>query len=210
MGSTGMLFARNVQFEATFPELGRDELPATATASASPAEARPAGDQPQALHPRAGRAPTRVADGHGMPGDAGEAQLRLQEGAVLQRARRVLDPVHDPRLVLAPGARAQRPHAAHDDRLRDERVDGVERPLTPPRPRSSAAGPDDRIDAALVADERRPPHVHRTAAETHLARAPRRPRNIVTAWWDASQIYGYDERLAPAREARSRRSARSC
>src|SRR5204862_12295 len=32
------------------------------------------------------------------------------------------------------------------------------------------------------------------AGRSHLLRAPRTFRNTNTAWWDASQIYGYDER----------------
>ena len=42
---------------------------------------------------------------------------------------------------------------------------------------------------------RRSPRRSRAAAAGRTCpRAPRRPRNTNTAWWDASQIYGYDER----------------
>ncbi len=56
------------------------------------AQAGSAGDQPQAVHAR----PTRNAHLQQRPRHAGNRQrLRLQEGAVLQCACRLLDPVHD-------------------------------------------------------------------------------------------------------------------
>ena len=58
MGSARQPFARNVEFEATFPELGRDQLAQNRHGDRSPAQARPAGDQPPALHPRPVRMPT--------------------------------------------------------------------------------------------------------------------------------------------------------
>ena len=62
MGSTGMPFARNVEFEATFPELGRGRArPEPARRAPRPAAARPAGDQPPAASRAARRRrPTRV------------------------------------------------------------------------------------------------------------------------------------------------------
>ena len=56
MGSTGMLFARNVQFESTYPDLGLDQLAQEPPRRAHlAAQARPAGDQPQAVHARPDR-----------------------------------------------------------------------------------------------------------------------------------------------------------
>jgi hypothetical protein len=52
--------------------------------------------------------------------------------------------------------------------------------------------PDDAIDRSFVADGTDPARFTHNGRE-HLTRAPRTFRNMNTAWWDASQIYGYDE-----------------
>ena len=75
MGSTGMPFARNVEFEATFPELGRDRArPQPPRRPPGPAQARSAGDQPPALHARAVGARTRCHEGRGLPGHSAAAR----------------------------------------------------------------------------------------------------------------------------------------
>jgi hypothetical protein len=53
--------------------------------------------------------------------------------------------------------------------------------------------PDDRIDQAYIADSAEPARFT-LAGKEYLTRAPKTTRNNVTAWWDASQLYGYDER----------------
>ena len=93
MGSTGMLFARNVQFEfdlsGSRPRPARAQPPRRAHLAA---QARSAGDQPQAVHAR----PDRHAElQQGSRHARRRRRLRLPEGAVLQRDRGVLDPVHD-------------------------------------------------------------------------------------------------------------------
>jgi hypothetical protein len=52
--------------------------------------------------------------------------------------------------------------------------------------------PDDRIDKAYVADGA--PGKFTAGGKEYMTRAPKAFRNTNTAWWDASQIYGYDER----------------
>ena len=49
------------------------------------------------------------------------------------------------------------------------------------------------MEAVLVADGAPAPSLD-TASGPRLARAQTTSRNFVTAWWDASQIYGFDER----------------
>ncbi len=78
---------------------------------------------------------------------------------------------------------------------RSAKVAGVEQPMLPEGARTLGCRPDDLIERALVADETRPPSF-RSNGRTHLARAHRTTRNFNTAWWDASQIYGYDRRSA--------------
>ena len=52
--------------------------------------------------------------------------------------------------------------------------------------------PGDRFEPALVeASDDGGSFTH--DGQRYMKRAPKRFRNNVTAWWDASQIYGYDE-----------------
>ena len=50
------------------------------------------------------------------------------------------------------------------------------------------------MDAALFAESAAPGTFKTRAGPRRLARAHKTTPNCVTAWWDASQIYGYDER----------------
>ena len=51
-----------------------------------------------------------------------------------------------------------------------------------------------RIDKGYVAQEA-PPETFSSGGQEHLARAPKTMlRNTNTAWWDASQLYGFDDR----------------
>jgi hypothetical protein len=52
---------------------------------------------------------------------------------------------------------------------------------------------EDKMEAALIA-ESNPPENFSYGGAIRLNRAPKTTRNNTTAWWDASQIYGYDER----------------
>ncbi len=59
---------------------------------------------------------------------------------------------------------------------------------------AKAAGcrPGDAAEVSLFAATDKPPSFE-YGGEQHLARAPKTTNNQVTAWWDASQIYGHDE-----------------
>ena len=110
-----------------------------------------------------------------MPGFADGRQLRLQEGAVLQRAGRVLDPVHDPRLVLAPGGGPQR---AEYMKLgcTSQKVNGVER-RSPPTRRAARLPARRRDRPGARRRQQRAAARSRTAARTYLrARSEDLPR----------------------------------
>ena len=161
MGSTGTLFARNVEFETHLPRSGPHRAHAQpARRPPGAAEARSAGDQPQAVHARAIE-PRRLQRRLRPAGLLEGRELRLQEGAVLQRAGRVLDPVHDARLVLAPGGRPQRDRV-HERRLR--RVDaGAGR-------EAAAAVPATASTRRWSPKRRRPASSRTTARSTWSAR----------------------------------------
>jgi len=58
--------------------------------------------------------------------------------------------------------------------------------------KSLGCRPEDRIDKSFVAEEAPAPSFT-IGARRRLTRAPKTMLNKVTAWWDGSQIYGYDE-----------------
>ena len=68
-----------------------------------------------------------------------------------------------------------------------------------PRPMDAAAAQrlgcraDDRIDRSYFA-QTDAPATFDDAGRLRAARAPKTTANNVTAWWDASQVYGYDDR----------------
>ncbi len=73
-----------------------------------------------------------------------------------------------------------------------QKVNGVETPLTPEQAARLGCRPGDTIDRTLVADTSAPANFTHDG-RTYTARSSRTFRNTNTAWWDASQIYGYDE-----------------
>jgi hypothetical protein len=70
---------------------------------------------------------------------------------------------------------------------------GVEKSLAPADISKLGCRPDDRIDRAIVAAAGDPPSFAH-AGKNYWARAYKTTPNTTTAWWDASQIYGYDDR----------------
>jgi hypothetical protein len=115
MGSTGTLFARNVEFESTFPELGIDSIARNRHGGRTSLLIPDPQVISRKLFTRAQSDSSACSDGFGKPGFAGR-ELRLSKGAVLQCARCVLDSVHDARLVLALGGREE-PFDIHGRRM---------------------------------------------------------------------------------------------
>jgi hypothetical protein len=71
-------------------------------------------------------------------------------------------------------------------------VNNVEQPLTAEDIQKLGCRPDDRMDKGYVAEGSAPgtfTHDNRT----YLDRAPKTMSNTNTAWWDASQLYGFDD-----------------
>ncbi len=191
MGSASMPFARNVQFEVDLPRARhRRAHPQPARRPAGPAPAGSAGDQPPALHACPG-GPGPVPRGARPAWQRCRRPLRLQEGAVLQRAGRLLDPVHDARLVLAP---AGGPERARDDGRRLPGGDGGHARVSPGRSRRPVAR----------RRERRPREVH---PRRQALPDPRPPDHAEHRDGVVGRLADLRLRrdLAPAREARARR-----
>jgi hypothetical protein len=195
MGSSGQLFARNVDFESTHPELGLDPLARNRHGDRI-ALLEP---DPQVISRRLlTRDQTRTPDcnhGKGRPGSAdADCDYRKAPFFNVLAAFWIQFMTHD--------------WFAHPDDARNdsakimaglgcatERQGGSVVALTPERAAALGCRPEDAMEAVLVADDPPAPALD-TASGPRLARAQTTTRNFVTAWWDASQIYGFDERSA--------------
>jgi hypothetical protein len=78
-----------------------------------------------------------------------------------------------------------------------ERVNNVEQPISAARAAELGCRPGDKMEAALIADNApAPTFIYKDSenkSHTVMKRAPKTTHNFNTAWWDASQIYGYDK-----------------
>jgi hypothetical protein len=177
MGSTNTLFARNVQFETSFPDLGANELVRNRH-----------GDRLGLLRPdpqlvsrrlltREQSDPGACGDGYG-PADTGPAGC---------------DYIKAPFFNVLAAFWIQ--FMTHDwfSHLEEGRNQADFMGVGCDTPEAEALGcrPGDAMDRALVADDG-PPATFTRDGEAYLQRAPKTFRNTNTAWWDASQIYGYD------------------
>ncbi len=191
MGATGMLFARNVEFETTFPTLrdsATDALPGRRMVRARH------GDRIDLLTPdpqllsrrlftRPQAEPDRCNDGAGIPGRQEDARCDYTAAPFFNvlAAFWIQFMTHD--------------WFSHLEEGTNRPGDWMEVGCRSPEAQAEGCRPGDRIDRARMADEDSPP-TFRQGDRERLGRAYRTTRNHVTAWWDASQIYGYDERSA--------------
>jgi Animal haem peroxidase len=192
MGSTGQLFARNVAFESTFPDLANDPT----------ARARHGGrisllkPDPQVISRRLftrdqtqGR---NCNQGRGTPdGDADCAYKKAPFFNVLA-AFWIQFMTHDWFSHLEEG-RNDTSRMLPSLGCASARVNNVEQPLSADDIAKLGCRPDDKMETALIADDTAPGTFAANGSD-HLRRAYKTTRNNTTAWWDASQIYGYDER----------------
>jgi len=179
MGSTNTLFARNVQFETSFPRLGANELVRNRH-----------GDRlgllkpdPQLISRRLfTRQQSDPAACNGGYGDGDPEHMHCDY---------IKAPFFN---VLAAFWIQFMNHDwfSHLDEGHNQK-DYMKVGCDSPEAVALGCRPNDRMDKALVADDS-PPETFTYNGEEHMERAPRTFRNTNTAWWDASQIYGYDER----------------
>src|SRR5262249_27553250 len=71
-------------------------------------------------------------------------------------------------------------------------VNNVEMPLSDKEAAKLGCNPNNRIDQAYIA-EKNPGTFKDQVERDRLLKAYKTTQNTVTAWWDASQIYGYDQ-----------------
>jgi hypothetical protein len=193
MGSTGQLYGRNVEFESTFPDLARDPI----------ARSRHGGrigllkPDPQVisrkLFTRDQSNSPRCNQGHGIAGsDESDCAYKKAPFFNVLAAYWIQFMTHD-WFSHMEDARNDRSRIMPGLGCSTQRVSNVEQPLPPEAAMRLGCRPDDKMEAGLIADDSAP-GLFRLGGRDRLARAHKTTRNNVTAWWDASQIYGHDER----------------
>ena len=191
MGSTGMVFARNAQFEETFPDRG-----------GTLEQRNRHGDRIGLLKPdpqvisrklltRDQSRPEKCNEGRGLDGNSPDAQCDYQKAPFFNvlAAFWIQFMTHDWFGHLEEGR-----NAAGEMQVgcASQRVNNVETPLSDEDAKRLGCRKGDRMTSALVA-ERGDPGRFSHEGRDYQRRPHATTRNTVTAWWDASQIYGYDE-----------------
>jgi hypothetical protein len=192
MGSTDQPFARNVDFDTTFPDLGLNEMSKNRH-----------GDRVGLLKPdpqvisrklftRAQSQPDRCREGYGLPGDSKEADCEYKMAPFFNvlAAFWIQFMTHDWFSHLEEGHNRPEWKAVG---CATQLVNNTEQSLTSEDVKKLGCRPDDKIDASYIAEDTEPGSFMQ-GGKSYLTRAPKTTANHVTAWWDASQLYGYDER----------------
>ena len=176
MGSSHTPFARNVQFEVTFPELSQEQL----TRNRHGDRLGLLTPDPQVisrrLFTRSQSQPDRCREGHGLPGASVDASCDYKKAPFFNvlAAFWIQFMTHDWFSHLQEGHNA--PGLMAVGCVTD----------------TVGCRPGDRIDPGYVAQSGPAPRF--TASRKDRPSRPyQTTENTVTAWWDASQIYGYDE-----------------
>jgi len=196
MGSTHTLFARNVQFESTFPDL---EVDATADERDRTTN-RHAGrislliPDPQVvsrrLFTRAQSDPAACNDGYGKPGFSKDSHCDYKQASFFNvlAAFWIQFMTHDWFSHLEEGHNSAEYMSVG---CASQKVNGVETALTAADVARLGCRPSDAMEKSYLADAGRPA-TFVSGNKSYYARAPRTFRNNNTAWWDGSQIYGFD------------------
>lgn len=191
MGSAGMPFARNVQFEATFPELGKNELARNRHGDRLALLTPDPQVISRKLFTRPQSQPEKCREGQGLPDNAPEANCDYKKAPFFNvlAAFWIQFMTHDWFSHMEEGRNGPEMMAVG---CATQKVANVEQPITPEEAAKLGCRPDDRMEKQLIADEREPATFIHKGKEIP-ARAYKTTRNTNTAWWDASQLYGYDE-----------------
>ena len=206
MGSTGMPFARNVEFETTFPDLGQTTL----TKNRHGGRIGLLTPDPQVisrkLFTRLQSNPAACNAGFGLPNNSVDANCDYQKAPFFNvlAAYWIQFMTHDWFSHMEDGP--QRSRSTMEVGCKTELVNNVATPLTPDEIQKLGCRPADQVDKTYVLARFRARINSPVAGSTYLTRAPKTFANNNTAWWDASQLYGFDETSREAREARSERS----
>jgi Animal haem peroxidase len=192
MGATGQPFARNVDFPDTFPDLGNNRIVKTRHDDRIGLLLPDPQVISRKLFTRAQSTSERCNAGRGLPRYSKEASCDYRKAPHLNvlAAFWIQFMNHDWFSHLDEGANGPELMSMG---CATERVNGSEKPLSANEILKLGCRPADRIDGAIIADKT-PPKTFKHGGNEYLSRAYKTTPNKVTAWWDASQIYGYDDR----------------
>lgn len=184
MGSAGQKFARNVEFEATFPELGKNQLARNRHGDRIGMMKPDPQVISRRLFSRDDRGAVDCNEGTGKDGDkSADCPYRKAPFFNVLAAFWIQFMTHDWFSHTSEG---------RNDTTRMLAATGCAG-LQPDEIARLGCRPDDTLDAALIADKA-DPETFTANGKTHLTRAYRTSQNHMTAWWDASPIYGYSQR----------------
>jgi len=191
MGSTGTPFARNVEFDTTFPDLGQTVL----TKNRHGDRLGLLMPDPQVisrkLFTRQQTNPSACNAGFGLPNNSPDANCDYQKAPFFNvlAAYWIQFMTHDWFSHMEEGHNASE---YMDVGCKTQLVNNVETPLTPEDIQKLGCRPGDRVDKTYVQQDS-PPDKFSSGGHEYLTRSPKTFSNNNTAWWDASQLYGYDE-----------------
>ncbi len=192
MGSTGMPFGRNVEFETTFPDLEQTTL----TKNRHGGRIGPLTPDPQVisrvLFTRQQSPSSSCNAGFDLPNDSPDANCDYLKAPFFNvlAAYWIQFMTHDWFSHMDDGHNA--PGTMEAVGCKNQLVNNVETPLTPEQIQKLGCRPGDEVDKILVSEDS-PPNQFTTGGRTYLTRAPKTFANNNTAWWDSSQLYGFDE-----------------
>ena len=191
MGSTNMPFARNVQLETTYPDLGKTDLARNRHGDRLGLLTPDPQVISRKLFTRQQSQPDRCREGHGLPGQSADANCDYAKAPFFNvlAAFWIQFMTHDWFSHLEEGHNASEMMAVG---CSTQKVGNVDTPLTADEIAKLGCRPADRMDKAYIAEDSNPSTFTANGTE-HIARAYKTTRNTVTAWWDASQLYGYDD-----------------
>jgi hypothetical protein len=191
MGSAGTPFARNVEFETTFPELGQTTLTKNRHGDRLSLLIPDPQVISQKLFTRKQSNPAACNAGFGLPGNSPDANCDYQKAPFFNvlAAYWIQFMTHDWFSHMEEGHNA--PESMNMG-CANQLVNNVETPLTPEQAKQLGCRPADRVDKTFVLQDAAPEKFS-AAGKDYLSRAPKTFSNNSTAWWDASQLYGYDE-----------------
>lgn len=179
MGSSGMPFARNARFEATFPDLQLDELAVNRHDGRINLLTPDPQEISRRLFTRDQPADNGCNEGQGSPDYSTSADCDYIKAPFFNvlAAFWIQFMTHDWFSHTIEGH--------NEKRL-------VDAGCPPDDAANLGCRPGDRREPSLYAKTDAPPTFEHDG-KTYLSRAPKTTSNQVTAWWDASQIYGHDE-----------------
>ena len=191
MGSAGTPFARNMEFDTTFPDEGRNDLVRNRHGNRLGLLTPDPQVISRRLFTRKQSNASACNAGQGVGGDSADSNCDYKQAPFMNAlaAYWIQFMTHDWFTHMEEGHNAPEWMKVGCE---SQKVNGVETALMPEQAKQLGCRPDDRIDKTFVAEAGEPSKFSANGKE-YMARAPRTFANKNTAWWDASQIYGFDE-----------------